>query len=156
MARKFHRSHICRNKRGFSLIELSIAAAVIGVLATFAVGYYNSYVDDAKIATRNVNMQSINEALGNFKKDNNQYPRYLELEEVMQAYLNRNISVMLKEACEIDGCQVKYYLSRNPKRGEVGTTIGSGRIYAEKWADEINDLDLIEEYAVEKIEVLQR
>jgi hypothetical protein len=42
-----HRLHVARKQGGFTLIELSMVVAIIGIIAAIAMPYYRDYVEDA-------------------------------------------------------------------------------------------------------------
>ena len=123
MAKKCLRSNICRNKRGFTLIEVLIVVAIICVLGVASVGYYGNYIEDAKIAVRRTNMKIVNDSIGNYYKNNNMtYPKYTELDLALSSYMNLPASEILKEACNAEGMDIYYYTSVPPKRGVVVAT----------------------------------
>lgn len=109
MAKKCLRSNICRNKRGFTLIEVLIVVAIICVLGVASVGYYGNYIEDAKIAVRRTNMKIVNDSIGNYYKNNNMtYPKYTELDLALSSYMNLPASEILKEACNAEGMDIYY------------------------------------------------
>ncbi len=76
--------------RGMTLVEILIVIGVIAVLSSFAVGYYQEYLDDAR---RNVQLQNANivrEAISRYFKDNLEYPT--SLEKLQGPYIHQPIS----------------------------------------------------------------
>ncbi len=61
-------------KRGFTLMELLVVLAIIGILAAIATGVYISRVDDARITRARADIQTIEAAVDIFRLDNFRYP----------------------------------------------------------------------------------
>ena len=61
-------------RRGFTLMELLVVLAIIGILAAIATGVYISRVDDARITRARADIQTIEAALDIFRLDNFRYP----------------------------------------------------------------------------------
>lgn len=64
--------------RGFTLMELLVVLAIIGILAAIATGVYVSRVDDARITRARADIQTIEAALDIFRLDNFRYPTTAE------------------------------------------------------------------------------
>ena len=62
----------------FTLIEVMIVVAILGILATVVTLKVGQYLSKARIKTAKVQMQEIMKALDLFKMDNKQYPESLE------------------------------------------------------------------------------
>ena len=65
-------------KNGFTLIELIVVMAIIGVLLTVAVPRYFHSVDKSKEAVLHQNLQLTREALDKYFGDNGKYPDSLD------------------------------------------------------------------------------
>ena len=64
--------------RGFTLMELLVVLAIIGILAAIATGVYVNRVDDARITRARADIQTIEAALDIFRLDNFRYPTTAE------------------------------------------------------------------------------
>ena len=67
-----------QRKNGFTLIELIVVMAIIGVLLTVAVPRYFHSVDKSKEAVLHQNLQLTREALDKYFGDNGKYPDSLD------------------------------------------------------------------------------
>lgn len=57
-------------KKGFTIIELLIVIAIIGILVGVAVPYYNDYIYDARLSTLKQNLATYRQVLNQFRGDN--------------------------------------------------------------------------------------
>jgi general secretion pathway protein G len=65
---------LSRNQRGFTLIEIMVVVVILGVLAALVVPRFLNRPDEARIVKAQVDIKSLEEALGMFKLDNGFYP----------------------------------------------------------------------------------
>ena len=76
-----------RDQRGFTLIELMIVVAIIGILTTVAVGQYQRSIQKAKEAVLKENLWTMRQQINRFFADKGRYPSDLQ-ELVEQRYLS--------------------------------------------------------------------
>jgi general secretion pathway protein G len=63
-----------RNQRGFTLIEIMVVVVILGILAAIVVPKFLNRPDEAKVTKAQVDIKSLEAALGLFKLDNGFYP----------------------------------------------------------------------------------
>lgn len=63
-----------RNSGGFTVVELTVVIAVIGIMMAIGVRSYNSYVEDTRVATMKKDMQEIKLAIDKYYAKNGEYP----------------------------------------------------------------------------------
>ena len=86
-----HSSHRARADKGFTLIELVVVMAIIGLLLTIALPQYFHSIERGKSQVQQQNISVIRDAIDKFYGDNGQYPDTLD-ELVAKRYL-RSIPV---------------------------------------------------------------
>lgn len=77
-----------RRQKGFTLVELLVALAIIATLLSLAAPRYTGSVDKAKEAILRENLATLREAIDKYFGDNGKYPIVLE-DLVTKRYLRR-------------------------------------------------------------------
>ena len=67
-----------RNKKGFTLIELMIVVAIIGILAAIAIPMYTANVNKAKLQEAVDTLGAIKDEVSNYVSDRGTYPDWPE------------------------------------------------------------------------------
>lgn len=80
-----NRKHIQNNtkKHGFTMIELLIVIAIIGILAVLGISMFSSATKRARDAVRKSDLESIRQALVLYRSDNGTYPQTSGISDVV-------------------------------------------------------------------------
>ena len=66
-----------RNQKGFTLVELVVVIAILGILAAIAVPRFVNAIDEANVATDAANVKVLQAAVNMYFMEHNEYPANL-------------------------------------------------------------------------------
>ncbi|QIB28139.1 prepilin-type N-terminal cleavage/methylation domain-containing protein [Caloranaerobacter azorensis] len=78
-----------RNKKGFTLIELIVVIAVLGILAMIAIPKITGIQDDAKENVDKQNVKLMQNAVEMYAAENGNYPANNEIKSVLERYIDK-------------------------------------------------------------------
>src|ERR1700758_677670 len=70
--------------RGFTMMEMVIVLAIIGVLAAVLTPMVTNYVEQSRVAKAQSDVQTIGEAIGRFERDLGRYPMWSTANALLQ------------------------------------------------------------------------
>ena len=70
--------------RGFTMMEMVIVLAIIGLLAAVLTPMVTNYVDQSRVAKTQSDVRTIGEAIGRFKRDVGRYPMWSTANALLQ------------------------------------------------------------------------
>lgn len=79
------------SSRAFTLIEMVVVMALIGLLLTLAVPRYFTALDNGRVRVQQQNLASMRDAIDKFFSDQGRYP--IELDELVQNRYLRSIPI---------------------------------------------------------------
>lgn len=99
------------NCRAFTLIELLISAAIIGILAAIAVPNMQNSMTKAKIAKAVADMNALCTAIESYRVDHNMYPRWTETDGTHKNPVDRRLNPLTNPMPYMTSIPVDPFLS---------------------------------------------
>ena len=76
------------NRKGFTLVELLVVVAIIGILAAIAVPRFTDASNSAKVAKIQADLRTIDSAIAIYYAKNNAYPSATDIVDATKGTLN--------------------------------------------------------------------
>ncbi len=124
------------SKKGFTIIELFIAVAVLAVVSAASIFYYNDYIDEARKAVRIANEKLVNDAISRYYTEHMAYPKYMwnddsvedlgkkvnrGLDSALSNYfIDKKVSDILLEGSGVNPYDVFFLVSEPAKKSSSG------------------------------------
>ncbi len=102
---------IKQSVRGFSLLEMLVVTAIIGLLASTMVFSYSQFVRQSHDARRKTDLENIRAALEQYRSNNNQYPATGSIDFATPGSL-----------CDPGGCAAGVYMQKLPQDPKTANT----------------------------------
>lgn len=97
-----------RNQKGFTLVELVVVIAILGILAAIAVPRFINAIDDANEATDAANVKVLQAAVNMYFMENNAYPADLDALVDADNPENSYIDAVPTELTPVEGAEFGY------------------------------------------------
>lgn len=115
-----------RNSKGFSLLELLVVVAILGILIAIALPRYFDAVADAKRSAQKANIAIIKTSLEYYRNKNNRYPTLTEIPSFLtsQTYFSEPVTCPYNNQVytAVDVSQVSSYWTSSGNEHYLGYT----------------------------------
>jgi len=118
-------------RRGFSVLELTIAIAILGIMMAVAGFAFIPYLNRAKVSATKTTMRNVGQNLASYYADKGAFP--VSLRELVPEYL---------DSTPLDGWDREFYYNPQGPTPETFILISLGKDGRENTDDDINYLDL--------------